>query len=162
MLTCTRTQYLCLSPCNKVSHRFASFLCCTGGQPTVMVVCWSLLGIKRVTGLMLMLQMEHGHKLLVSMIFSSLIRDTGNMIFLPLCIVCCWIANVGCIILSSIIRNSSCAASAYVVKNALVDSQGRELRIYPFVEVLCQLNFTYFWFWGVTVEVTKHLFLLIP
>ncbi|KAF7129520.1 hypothetical protein RHSIM_Rhsim10G0201200 [Rhododendron simsii] len=64
------------SPCDMGSHRCASFVCCTSGQPTVMVVSWSILGIKRVTEWMWILHKEHGHKLLVSTISSSFIVDT--------------------------------------------------------------------------------------
>ncbi|KAG5526230.1 hypothetical protein RHGRI_032494 [Rhododendron griersonianum] len=59
--------------------------------------------------------------------------------------------------------NSSSVASIYVVKNALMDSQSWEVRIYPFKEVLSQFDFTSFWLCGhcgVTVEVDK-LFSLI-
>ncbi|KAI8549357.1 hypothetical protein RHMOL_Rhmol06G0018600 [Rhododendron molle] len=52
-----------------------------GGQPTVMAMCWSLLGIKRVTELMLIFQKENGHKLLVSMISSSSTRDIVTLAY---------------------------------------------------------------------------------
>ncbi|XP_058190397.1 protein trichome birefringence-like 13 isoform X2 [Rhododendron vialii] len=50
-----------------------------GGQPTGMAMCWSLLGIKIVTELMLIFQKENGHKLLVSMISSSSTQDTVTL-----------------------------------------------------------------------------------
>lgn len=49
-----------------------------GGQPVVTAVSWSHLVTRRAIELMLIYQMELGLRLLVSMIYSSSIQDTGN------------------------------------------------------------------------------------
>ncbi|KAL8060788.1 hypothetical protein ABFX02_02G048300 [Erythranthe guttata] len=61
-----------------IAYHRTNLLARYGGQPVVVVVCWSRLVIRRAIELTLIYQTELGQKLQVSTTYSYLIQDTGG------------------------------------------------------------------------------------